>query len=95
MASFSYDEEYDKLLLNAMFSPEFPCNPIPFAKGLTSLLRAQGTQSIRGDDAKRILWVLMAQAYGQDCEVINLTSEYMRLVQVANAQEEDGEVHDG
>ena len=93
MASFTESEEYDKLLLNAMFSPAFPCNPIPFAKGLTSLLRAQGTQSIRGDDAKRILWVLMAQAYGQ-MGVINLTDEYMRLVQVADPAQ-TGEVHDG
>jgi hypothetical protein len=65
-------------LSQAMFSPSFPCNPIPFAKGLAELVKSEGTDSIRSDNAKRILWVLMAQAYGQ-LATIDLCVEWGRL----------------
>ena len=65
-------------LRRAMFSSSFPCNPIPFAKGLAELVKENGTDSIRSDDAKAILWVLMAQAYGQLSKV-DLCEEWSRL----------------
>jgi len=44
----------------------FPCNPIPFANRIATLVRERGTDSIRDDkDVKACLWILMAQAYGQ------------------------------
>jgi len=41
-------------------------------------VRANGNDSICTDEAKRILWILMAQAYGQ-MAVIDLMNEYGRL----------------
>ncbi len=62
----------------AMFDPSLPCNPIPFAHALSDLVISTGTDSIRGDSARRILWVLMAQSYG--ClATIDLTDEWSRL----------------
>ena len=65
-------------LAGAMFDQSFPTNPIPFAQGLADFVREHGSDSIASDDAKKMLWVLIAQAYGQLGEV-NLTTEYMRL----------------
>ena len=65
-------------LAGAMFDQSFPTNPIPFAQGLADFVRENGSDSITSDDAKKMLWVLVAQAYGQLGEV-NLTSVYVRL----------------
>lgn len=65
-------------LQTAMFSPCFPCNPVPFAQGLADYVREHGSDSIQSDKAKRILWILMAQAYGQLAR-IDLMTEYSRL----------------
>lgn len=65
-------------LTEALNSPCFPCNPIPFATGLANYVRENGTDSIQSDDAKRILFILMAQAYGQ-LATIDLSSEWCRL----------------
>ena len=62
----------------AMFSNCFPCNPIPFANGLAELVMDKGTDSIQTDEAKRILWILMAQAYGQ-LATVSLCDEWSRL----------------
>ncbi len=59
----------------AMFSGAFPCNPKPFAYALAEHFDAG---SIESDDAKQILWVLMAQAYGQ-LAAIDLHAEWNRL----------------
>jgi hypothetical protein len=59
---------------DAMFAGSIPCNPKPFANGLTEFDSA----SIQSDEAKKILWVLMAQAYGQ-LATIDLMDEYSRL----------------
>lgn len=72
-------------LTDAMFSPAFPCNPRPFARGLDALIQEHGTDAIRSDDAKRILWVLMAQAYGQ-LATIDLMAEWSRLDAVRQAE---------
>lgn len=66
-----------------MFSPSFPINPIPFAEGLAKLVRLEGTGSITSDEAKSILWVLMAQAYGQ-LTTIDLCDEWSRLYKTMN-----------
>jgi hypothetical protein len=65
-------------LTDAMFSPAFPVNPRPFARGLDALIQEQGTNAIRSDEAKRLLWVLMAQAYGQ-IATVDLCAEWSRL----------------
>lgn len=67
-----------KSIDQAMFSRNLPCNPIPFAKELAKIVLAEGTKSIQSDKAKRILWVLMAQAYGE-CATISLSDEWSRL----------------
>jgi len=77
-------------LTNAMFSDSFPVNPIPFAHGLADYVSDNGTKSIQSDEAKRILWVLMAQAYGQMGK-LDLTDEWQRLHNVVAAQEGFGE----
>jgi len=77
-------------LTNAMFSNAFPCNPIPFAQGLADLIRDNQTDTIQSDEAKRILWVLMAQAYGQ-VSMVDLSGEWQRLHNVVAAQEGFGE----
>ena len=56
----------------------FPCNPLPFAKALGDLVRENGTDSIRSDEARAILWILMAQAYGQ-MATVDLCDEWTRL----------------
>jgi hypothetical protein len=66
--------EQNMSIQDAMFANSIPCNPKPFANGLTEF----DSVSIQSDEAKRILWVLMAQSYGQ-LATIDLTREYMRL----------------
>lgn len=65
-------------LQTAMFDSCFPCNPVPFAIGLAEYVKSHGSDSIKSDEAKRILWVLMAQAYGQLAS-IDLCDEWSRL----------------
>jgi len=77
-------------LTNAMFSDSFPGNPIPFAQGLADLIRDNQTDTIQSDEAKRILWVLMAQAYGQ-LNMVDLHTEWQRLHNVVAAEEGFGE----
>jgi hypothetical protein len=63
---------------DAIEDDSFPGNPIPFANGLANHVRDYGTDSIRSDNAKRILWILMGQAYGQVAK-IDLVDEWNRL----------------
>jgi hypothetical protein len=72
-------------LRDAMFDVSMPVNPIPFANGLADLVRENGTMSIQSDDAKRILWVLIAQSYG--ClATVSLDEEWDRLRAVAEGE---------
>ena len=64
--------------IDAIESESFPCNPIPFANALSELVRENGTDSIKGRDAKRVLWILMSQAYGQ-MATIDLSEEWCTL----------------
>ena len=68
-----------KQLTAALGAESFPCNPIPFANGLAELVRERGTDAIRSPDAQRILWILMAQSYGQ-LATIDLCDEWSKLV---------------
>lgn len=70
----------------AMFDSGFPCNPRPFLNGLHEFVKENGTDSIRSDDAKQMLWVLMAQAYGQ-MSSIDLCDEWQRLYQLNQNRE--------
>ena len=73
----SNTEQFQRLQ-SAMFSPAFPCNPLPFLIGLTEHVRENGSDAIETDEAKRVLWVLMAQSYGQLAS-IDLHDEWIRL----------------
>lgn len=65
-------------LTEAMDETCFPCNPIPFANGLAEGCRQHGSDFTKSDEGKRILWILMAQAYGQ-LGTIDLCAEWRRL----------------
>jgi hypothetical protein len=62
----------------AMFSPAFPSNPLPFLDKLSLGVRENGTDWIKSDEAKRLLWTVNAIAYGQ-LSTINLFEEWKRL----------------
>lgn len=62
----------------AMFADAFPCNPRPFLRILNLGLEARGTGWIESDEAKRILFVVIALAYGQ-LATIDLVEEWRRL----------------
>lgn len=61
----------------ALFLDAFPCNPLPFLTALWEHVKENGTNSIQDDKAKRILWVIMGQSYGQLAR-INLCDEWDR-----------------
>jgi|TARA_R110000824_G_scaffold25085_3_gene87678 hypothetical protein len=73
------DQERNNLT-TAMFSSSFPINPIPFANGVSEMVMNGGTDAIKSNEVKRVLWVLMAQAYGQ-MATIDLSDEWERLYQ--------------
>jgi len=62
----------------AFLADAFPCNPRPFARRLDALVAERGTDAIQLDDCKAVLWVLMAQAYGQ-LATVDLCDEWSRL----------------
>ena len=74
------DNKKLKNLTTAMFNSSFPVNPIPFANGISELVMEEGTADIKSDEAKAMLWVLMAQSYGQMAK-IDLCDEWGRLYQ--------------
>lgn len=65
-------------LEKGLTNPGFPCNSIPFAKGIADGVKLNGTDWIKSDQAKRILFVLIAQAYGQFFG-LDSYNEYKRL----------------
>jgi len=67
----------------AMFSECLPVNPTPFLIKATELIRENGTDYIKSDQIKAILWVVLAQSYGQ-LALIDLSKEWDRLSQVFN-----------
>ena len=65
-------------LIHAFQSDSLPCNPIPFARGLADYVRDRDSNAIKSDEAKAILWILLAQAYGQFA-TIDVGDEWRRL----------------
>lgn len=72
---------------NALFCSAFPCNPRPFARALDEGCIGNSGW-IRTDEAKRILWVLICQAYGQ-LAVVDTCKEWDRLYDAAGRPSED------
>ena len=69
--------EHEKVI-TAMFNNSFPVNPIPFALTLAKMIKEGGTDTIKSDEARMVLWTLVAQSYGQLAE-ISLFDEWSRL----------------
>jgi len=65
----------------AMFDDCLPVNPLPFLNKAAELIRENGTDYVKSDKLKAILWIVLAQAYGQ-LAVIDLYEEWDRLKQV-------------
>jgi len=65
-------------LSSAMFNTSFPCNPNPFLNGLKEGIKANGMDWIKSDQAKKILYVLIAQSHGQAFNIDSFT-EYTNL----------------
>ena len=72
-------------LTEAMFDTSFPVNPIPFANGISELVMNGDAEDIKSDKARAMLWVLMAQSYGQ-MATIHLCEEWRRLCKVIMEQ---------
>jgi hypothetical protein len=64
--------------ITAMFDNSFPVNPIPFALTLAKMCKTGGTDIIQTDEARMVLWTLMAQSYGQ-LTTVGLYEEWSRL----------------
>lgn len=62
-ASDFFDRLKRKELEKGMFADFSPCNPIPFLNGLIEGCKAEGTDYIQSDGAKRILFTIIQQAY--------------------------------
>jgi len=73
-------------LRNVHFSQEarvfyaraLPVNPLPFLYALADSTKEKGTDWIRTDQAKAILYTLIQMAYGQNFQIDGL-AEYERL----------------
>jgi hypothetical protein len=74
------EHEVNKLydLSRAMFNNSFPCNPLPFLIGLIEGVKNYGTDYLKTVEAQRILFVVIAQSYGQLFDIDSLT-EFSRL----------------
>lgn len=55
-----------------------PVNPNPFLHGLLRGIEQNGMSWIQSDQAKAMLWILNAQAFGQLSD-INMFEEWQRL----------------
>jgi hypothetical protein len=67
-----------KELSKGMFAEFTPCNPIPFLNGLVEGCKVEGTDYIQTDEAKRILFTILQQAYGTAFK-IDAFDEFKRL----------------
>jgi hypothetical protein len=65
----------------AMFQDNLPVNPLPFLLKIAEEVKQNGTDHIRSDRVKAMLWVILAQAYGQ-LAIIDLCAEWDRLKEV-------------
>jgi len=62
----------------AFFARTLPVNPLPFLYALADSTKEKGTDWIKTDQAKAILYTLIQMAYGQNFQIDGLT-EYDRL----------------
>lgn len=67
-----------KCLEKGMFADYSPCNPIPFLNGLVNGCKVEGTDYIQSDEAKRILFTVLQQAYGVAFKIDSF-DEFKRL----------------
>ncbi len=72
-------------LSQAMFATAVPCNPTPFALALAENVHFYGTDWIKTEEAKRILFVLNMQAYGQLFH-IDSAEEFERLLKTRHGK---------
>ena len=73
-------------LTSAFASECFPGNPLPFLNGIADLVRDRGTDAIKSVEARQMLWVIMAQCYGQ-CSHIDMVEEWSRLNKAHESRE--------
>ena len=69
----SFDKE-----AKAFYARVLPVNPLPFLYALADSVKQQGTDWIRTDQAKAILYTLIQMAYGQDFHLDGI-AEFDRL----------------
>ena len=72
-------------LAEAIEFSAIPCNPIPFAEGIAAGCRVHGSDFIKSRMGKRILYILMVQAYGQLAR-IDTVDEYRVLTEPESAE---------
>jgi len=65
-------------VIEAMFHQSFPVNPIPFSLTLAKMCKEGGSDVIKTDEGRMVLWTLMAQSYGQ-LTTVSLFDEWTRL----------------
>jgi hypothetical protein len=73
-----FDRLKRKELEKGMFADFSPCNPIPFLNGLVNGCKVEGTDYIQSDEAKRILFTILQQAYGTAFRIDSF-DEFKRL----------------
>jgi len=73
LRNVSYNQE-----ARAFYAKALPVNPLPFLYALADSVKEQGTDWIRTDHAKAILYTLIQMAYGQDFHLDGL-AEFDRL----------------
>lgn len=69
------------VLAAVMFSEALPSNPLPFLTGLIDGVKINGTDWIRSDEAKMILFTVFQQMYGQ-AVLFDSFDEFQRLQKV-------------
>lgn len=72
-------------LASAMFAEYTPSNPLPFLNGLIDGVKLNGTDYIRSDEAKKIMFTILQQMYGT-CFLLDSFAEFQRLLNL----KEDG-----
>jgi hypothetical protein len=77
-ASAFFDKLRRKQLSKAIFAEYTPCNPIPFLNGLKQGCKDEGTDYIQSDEAKRILFTILQQAYSVAFKIDSF-DEFKRL----------------
>jgi len=62
----------------AMFNDTLPCNPIPFLNALITRVKSHDSLWLKSDEAKRIMWVILAMMYSQTA-CIDMCIQYEEL----------------